>query len=72
MASTKKILAFKWMDQLCEKLGLEPKNVNRIIIDIPSDGLVTVYVKQFGTEALLDIEPPSAEFAKIIVDGEEA
>ncbi len=43
--------------RICEKLGL--KRVRRLVIDIPYDGVVTVYVEQLGTTALLNIDMQS-------------
>ncbi|MBU1173387.1 MAG: hypothetical protein KKD44_27785 [Proteobacteria bacterium] len=67
------ILGVKWITVLCDALGLEANTIRRIIIDAAADSLVILYVEKYGDERMLDIEPISAEFAKVVVlGGEEA
>lgn len=42
--------------QICDALGLDITTVSRIIIDIPCDDFVHVYVEMIGTTKLLDVD----------------
>ncbi len=41
-----------------EKIGIDPKMTRRVIIDIPCDGAVWVYIEQFGDSRIFEVEPP--------------
>lgn len=40
--------------KICESLGLEPTECKRIIVDIPCDGLVKVYVEKYMDGTYID------------------
>jgi len=46
-----------------EKIGIDPKMTRRVVIDIPCDGAVWVYIERFGDSQMFEIEPPP-ELAK--------
>jgi hypothetical protein len=37
--------------QLVEALGLRGQNVRRLVLDVPADGVVVVYVERYGDAA---------------------
>ena len=39
-------------------LGVQPEHASRVIIDIPCNGLVTVYVTGAADSAAFDVQPP--------------
>ena len=41
-----------------EKIGIDPKNTRRVVIDIPCDGPIWIYIEQFGDSAMFEVEPP--------------
>lgn len=43
------------LKQVCEKLGIPYNLTRRIVLDIPYNDIITVYVELVGTDALLDI-----------------
>jgi hypothetical protein len=45
--------------QICEKSGIDFDTTKRIVIDVPLDGIVTIYVEKIGTRKLLDIDMQS-------------
>lgn len=49
-----------------EKLGLNPKLTRRIVIDIPHEGVATIYAELFMSSEVLELElPPEIMGAKI-------
>lgn len=57
----------KWI----EKLGLNPKLTRRIVIDIPHEGVVTIYTELFMSSEVLELElPPEIMGAKVKILGE--
>ena len=47
---------------VCHALGLDPSRVARVVIDAPADGVVMVYVEEYGTRALLDVLDEKHDF----------
>ena len=41
-----------------EKIGIDPKITRRVVIDIPSDGIVWVYIERYGDSQIFEVEPP--------------
>lgn len=58
--TTKPISGSEWITHIMKCLGLEHLRVRRIVIDAAYDSAVEVYVECFGSEGLLDVEPPGA------------
>lgn len=56
------------------KIGVDPSTSRRVVIDIPHDGAVMIYVERFGDTRMLEIEPPSklTTAIKITQEGEHA
>jgi hypothetical protein len=52
LGKDKKIAA--WL----ESLGIEAKATRRVIIDIPYDGAVPIYLEQYADESMFEIGPP--------------
>ncbi len=40
--------------EICRSLGLDPKNVNKIIVEFDAKSLVTVYVKLYAEQDNID------------------
>lgn len=53
--SDKIITGQKLLTEICEKLGLDKHPIHRIVIDIPANDVVMVYIERYGTAALLDV-----------------
>jgi len=58
--TTKPISGQEWITHVVKCLGLEHLRVRRVVIDAAYDSAVEVYVECFGSEELLDVEPPEA------------
>ena len=41
-----------------EKIGIDPKMTRRVVIDIPANGAVWVYIERFGDSSIFEVEPP--------------
>ncbi len=41
-----------------EKIGIDPKTTRRVVIDIPSNGAVWMYIERYGDSTMFEIEPP--------------
>ena len=52
------IIANRYIEELCQALGIRPERTARIIIDAKAGELVRLYVTQFGDEDLLRLTPP--------------
>jgi len=50
------VLGNELLKQICEKIGIDYNLTRRVVLDIPYDDVVTVYVEKLGTKALLDID----------------
>lgn len=48
----------KKVTEWLEVMGVDVKNTRRVIIDIPYDGAVIVYLEQLGNLAMFEISPP--------------
>ena len=58
-------------EKICEAVGISAENAKRIIVDIPCDDWVKVYVEMCGTSKLLDVNWTSLSGAEIkILDKE--
>lgn len=57
----------KIVRQWVEDSGIAAGNWTRVIIDIPVDDVVKVYIEQYGEAGMFKIEPPSLSDAKITV-----
>lgn len=55
--------------RLCGALDLNPLVVRRIIIDIPADGVVVVYVEQFMSGEFLDLLLPEVGSLEVRILG---
>ncbi|MGD8501656.1 MAG: hypothetical protein PVJ86_13475 [Phycisphaerales bacterium] len=58
----------EWISLVLEKLGIDPRNVNRVVIDARADGPLMLYITHFGTKDLLEVRPPEAHEVEIVVN----
>ncbi len=65
---TSEQFVMKWADAL----GIEIAKCNRVVIDCKAGDAMRIYVSYFGTDALLDVEPPEPEAVKITIAGDPA
>jgi hypothetical protein len=49
------------------KIYTDGQAVRRVVIDIAVEEPVRVYVEQYGTDALLDVQPPDMSGAKVAI-----
>ena len=63
-----KITGNEWISLVLEKLGIDPSNVRRVVIDAQVGHVVIFYIEHFGTSALLEVRPPEAKEVEIIVN----
>ena len=61
------LTAKRWSKQICEKLGIDPFQVSRIVIDLTPNDMATLFVTFVGTEDLLDIELPDPRDIRIVM-----
>ena len=40
------------------KIGINPTDTRRVVIDIPCDGPVYMYIERFGNSRIFEVEPP--------------
>ena len=52
-------------------IGIDTATTRRVVIDIPSNGAVTIYIEKFGTRAMLSVEPPPELGTAIKIDADE-
>ena len=50
-----------------ETIGIDPKVTRRVVIDIPCNGAVVMYVERFGDSSMFEVEPPPDLITAIIV-----
>lgn len=63
------ILANDYGTAVCKALGVEPKNVRRVVVDATAGEALRVYIDYFGGPELLDIQLPTSEVeVKVIND----
>lgn len=67
------ITGAEWIKLVLSKMGIDPSIVSRVVIDATYDGLVSVYVSLFATDALLEVIPPTVEEVRVVIvtDGEQ-
>ena len=53
MTGKQKVIA-EWL----EKIGIDPNSARRVVIDIPCDGAVVVYIEAYGDSSIFEVEPP--------------
>ncbi len=41
-----------------EKIGIDTKMTRRVVIDIPANGIIQIYLEQYGDSSIFEIEPP--------------
>lgn len=52
--------------------GIIPENTRRVVIDAKVNDVVMIYIEQYGTTALLDVDPPPEFFtAQVKIVGQE-
>lgn len=56
----------EWIKKLCAAIGIDTSLWRHIIIDIPYDGVATVYVEMMADEEKFDLLSPSVEGMKIV------
>ena len=49
----------KLLEQLCNKIDIDPKTVRRVVLDVPYNNVITVYIEKLGTSKLLEIDMQS-------------
>ena len=52
------IIANRYLDEVCEAIGLLPEHTTRIIIDAKAGEPVRLYASLIGTEELVKLSPP--------------
>ena len=57
--ATNAISGKQLLEQICNKIDVDFKTVRRVVLDIPYDNVITVYVEKLGTTKLLDIDMQS-------------
>jgi len=57
--ATNAISGNKLLEQVCNKIDVDVNTVRRVVLDIPYNNVVTVYVEKLGTTKLLDIDMQS-------------
>ena len=55
-----------------EKIGIVPNMTSRVVIDIPANGAVRVYIEQFGDSSMFEVEPPPELTTAIKIKQEES
>ena len=63
-----KITGNEWIRLVLEKLGVDPSNVRRVVIDAQVGHALMFYIEHFGTNELLEVRPPEAKEVEIIVN----
>lgn len=61
----------QWVKDLREQLGVVGMPTTHIIIDIPLEGAVKVYVEGYATTDLLTLMPPEVSPAQVVIVGEK-
>lgn len=57
-----------FLDALARSIGIEEsKLIQRIVLDVPFDGVVQVYVEMIGTKKLVEIKLPDLSGAKVTI-----
>ena len=67
--ATQIINSDKWMQQVLRAMGIDPTHVGRVVVDAQAGELLQVYVQYYGGPEMLDVQPPSAEFAQVAIIG---
>ena len=63
-----KITGNEWIQLVLEKLGIDPSNVRRVVIDAQIGQELIFYIEHYGTNALLEVRPPEAKEVEIIIN----
>jgi hypothetical protein len=62
------VLANRYIEELCQALGVEYNTVQRIIIDAVVGDVPIMYVQSIVDDRILRLTPPEAREAKIEVE----
>lgn len=62
------IHAREFLRKVCEAVSVDFSTVRRVVLDIPFDNYVTVYVEQLGTNKLLEIDMQSDGIDFVVKD----
>lgn len=60
-------LADEFVQVWASALGVDPSETRRVVIDASVGAVVKVYVEKYGTEAVLQIAPPSGDLDVTVV-----
>lgn len=65
----RRALARDFILKWAEALNIDPMECSRIVIDAKAQDVLRVYVSKFGSEKLLNVEPPAATEVQVTIDG---
>ena len=61
----------KAVTEWLQKIGIDTKLARRVIIDIPCNGPIEIYIESYGDSSIFEIEPPPELKTAIRVTAEE-
>lgn len=60
------------MVKICDAIGLDSGSVNRLVIDAEAGEILAIYVTFYPGKSILNVEPPSVDFAQVATNGGDA